>query len=205
MKLHVKHVTETRNVPSIRKDGFKVPEYRNAFAHVFGPGVYFGFVDDEDSESFYACNGHNRTPDKCSVIEATVRLDNPLVASGSYDAQSVRASLIAQFGGHDRVVAGIHRAIPDLGARFRSESYDWQSMNHLTVGKWVHERYSCYDAEEILGYAARALGYDGLVIDQQGSFSTTVGGSQVVVFNPDKRKIRITNVRPVERESWKWG
>lgn len=197
------HVAFYNDVEVILEDGFTVRDPRNAFAQVFGPGVYFGVLGDKQSEWFYANNGHNRSPRASKVIEAVVSLENPLVIKGG-DGFEVRKAAIDAFGSKAHTAHALRRARAEIMERFTWRT-DWEDAFKL---KWVRKAYESqyneFDFEEMLGYAARAIGHDGIVVDQLGEFCSNVGGSQVVVFHPTKDNIRITKVRPV-RSPGEWA
>jgi hypothetical protein len=77
-------------------------------------------------------------------------------------------------------------------------------MQNLTTPAGVRKMYEGYKpgmsdqhdwADRTLAEMAKAQGYDGLVVEDTHGFTPSVGGSQIVVFDPTT--IKVKGVRPV--------
>lgn len=183
------HVTSESNAESIKTSGFKLAQKSTIGAgNHLGQGVYIGIPDTDGenrSEALYKSQYKMRkTPSKTLQVEAEVH--NPAVVDYDSFARKGSNPTALQQVGPTRHKA-IFQTIPGFAEKYDELHAPKQAAYSafLKSDKFGTDEdgpsYPETDPSEVL----KALGYDSVIFNTK-SKKATVGGSQLVVFDPSK-------------------
>lgn len=212
----VYHVTSERNAQNIKNMGFKSASGQSLGAS-WGNGTYLAL--DDEATNYY----HRLTPNS-EKLTLKVNVKNPITfdASNISDIEGGAKAIAEQIGRsdeYDRIRSELdiknkkieHEAtvkfgrLPRVGQKLPGESDDafntrFEDTRQKRIAfmreKGAHE----FPHSDALTLVAQAAGYDSIIIRDK-EFRPSIGGNQMVVFNPENVKV-VEEMQDPEPETW---